>query len=74
MYSVLNAPSEHTFTHQKTLLHVLLLLVFKIVRSLHCIHNKIAGFQVNDCVINVYNYRSILLIQNYHDVQEIRFL
>ena len=27
----------HTFTYEKTLLHTLLLLVFKIVESLHCI-------------------------------------
>ena len=27
----------YTFTHQKTLLHTLLLLVFKIIESLNCI-------------------------------------
>ena len=35
MYSV------YTFTYQKTLLHTLLLLVFKIVESLQCILKKI---------------------------------
>ena len=34
IYSVLNTLSEHnTFTYQKTLLHTLLFLVFKIVKS-----------------------------------------
>ena len=33
VYSVLNTLSEYTFTYQKTLLHTILLLVFKIVES-----------------------------------------
>ena len=37
MYSVLN--TLDTFTCQKSLLHTLLLLVFKIVESLQCILN-----------------------------------
>ena len=38
MYSVLNKLSD-TFTYQKTLLHTLLLLVFKMIESLQCILN-----------------------------------
>ena len=35
-------PNIHTFTYQKTLLHTLLLLVFKIVESLQCILKTIS--------------------------------
>ena len=31
----------HTFTNQKSWLHTLLLLVFKIVESLQCLHNSL---------------------------------
>ena len=37
----LNFQNIHTFTYQKTLLHTLLLLVCKIVKSLQCILNDI---------------------------------
>ena len=41
MYSVLkHFQNIHTFTYQTTLLHTLLLLVFKIVESLQCILKK----------------------------------
>ena len=48
MYSILNKLSEdiYTFTYQKTLLHTLLLLSFKIVESLQRIFKHLS-FNVN---------------------------
>ena len=44
MPSVLNTLSEYKyFNESKKLLHALLLLVFKIVESLHCIFRNIFG-------------------------------
>ena len=38
MYSVVNKLSEYVyFSYQKTLLHTLLLLLFKVVENLQCI-------------------------------------
>ena len=37
---LINFQNIYNFTYQKTLLHTLLLLVFKIVEILQCIHNR----------------------------------
>ena len=42
----------HTFSYQKTLLHTLLLLVFKIVESLQCILKNFQISQESTCVVS----------------------
>ena len=50
MYSELNTLSDiHTFTYQKTLLHIFLLLISKVVKSLQCILNEENLALINIC-------------------------
>ena len=52
----INCQNIYTFTYQKTLLHALLLLVFKIVRGLQRIHKvNFKFYDVTDWTTNNYN-------------------